>query len=283
MQALAHVVFTRFNLATPGRESGLRNAPGWLEGRFDLFERYCLPTMAAQTTRDFAWLILFDEHTPDWARERVARAQAVCPFTALYIGLFDGSGWGRMAREAIGEPQPGRLFITSNLDNDDGLAANYLERVQACARATWRGETFAVNAPWGLVLANRRVYLHHHPKAAFTNMVEADAPVLQTTKAYRHMDLPRYLPVVQLDNAPGWLQVIHETNVSNKVRGYVIDKPCETAFPASVFADVENPAWHEKLIDNRIKAPARLLRDQAFALARRIKPADPQSLKRTKA
>ena len=30
----AHVVTTRFNLATPGRESAFRNRPGWLAERF---------------------------------------------------------------------------------------------------------------------------------------------------------------------------------------------------------------------------------------------------------
>ncbi len=51
--AFTHLILTRFNLATPGRESAIRNRPGWLAERFDLFERICLPSVASQTCRDF--------------------------------------------------------------------------------------------------------------------------------------------------------------------------------------------------------------------------------------
>lgn len=274
MSDIAHVVLTRFNLATPGREQGFRNAPGWLEGRFDLFERYCLPTMAAQTNRNFIWLVLFDEATPEWARDRIVRCQQVCPFTALFLGMFDGAGWGRMVRDAIGDPVPGRLVVTSNLDNDDGLAVDYIARVQACAARAWQGKTMAINLSHGLVLANRRLYLHYHRSCAFTNMVEADTPEIRTTKTIRHMDLPALLPLVQIGGSPGWLQVVHGSNVSNKVRGKVIDKPGENAFPPSVLEEVENPGWFEKLLDNGVVAPVRALRDRVLVLIRRVIPAD---------
>ena len=274
MAEIVHVVITRFNLATIGREQAFRNAPGWLEGRFDLFEKYCLPTMAAQTNRNFIWLVLFDEATPDWARERIVRCQQVCPFTAQFLGLFDSAGWGRLVRAVIGDPVPGRLVVTSGLDNDDGLAADYVARVQDCAVREWRGKTFAINLSHGLVLANRRLYLHHHRSCAFTNMVEADTPDIRTTKTIRHMDLPMVLPLVQIGGAPGWLQVVHGSNVSNKVRGRVIDRPGESAFPPGVLAEVKNPGWIEKLLDNGIVAPARALRDRVLVLIRRVVPAD---------
>jgi len=274
MPAIVHVVITRFNLATAGRESGIRMAPGWLEGRFDLFEGYCLPTMAAQTQQDYIWLILFDEHTPEWARERVRKCQQVRPFTALYLGHFDHGGWARLVRAAIGDPVPGRLVVTSNLDNDDGLAADYIARVGECAAREWRGETLALNVPWGLVLARKRLYLHYHRSCAFTNMVEADDEGMVTTKAWRHNDLPFVLPLIQIGGQPGWLQVVHGNNVSNKVRGKVIDKPGVAAFPASVLAEVENPGLLEKVWDNGIVAPVRAVRDWLFIQIRRVFPAD---------
>jgi hypothetical protein len=279
MTGLVHVVITRFNLATAGREQGFRTTPGWLEGRFDLFECYCLPTMAVQTCRNFIWLVLFDEATPDWARRRIAQCRQLCAFTPVFTGHFDSAGWGRLVRDAIGDPVAGRLVVTSNLDNDDGLAADYIARVQDCALNAWRGQTMAINLSWGLVLSGRRLYLHYHRSCAFTNMVEADTPAIRTTSTIRHNDLPLLLPLVQIGGTPGWLQVVHGRNVSNKVRGKVIDKPSETAFPAAVLADVENPGWLEKAWDNGVIAPARALRDRIFILARRIVPADRASLR----
>ncbi len=271
---LVHVIITRFSLITHGREYGIRMTPGWLEGRFDLFERYCLPTLAAQTRQDFIWLVLFDEGTPEWARERIARCQAVRPFTPLYLGQFDATGWARMVRDAIGDPVPGRLVLTSNLDNDDGIAADYVARVQDCARREWRGETMAINAPWGLVMSGRRLYLHYHPSCAFTNMVEADTAAIRVTMTIRHNDLPKLLPLHQIGGGPGWLQVVHGGNVSNRVRGKVIDKAGASEFPASVLSGVDNPRWWEKLWDNGVIAPARALRDQVFLLIRRLIPPD---------
>ena len=279
MPSLVQVVITRFSLITFGREYAYRMAPRWLEGRFDLFERYCLPTIAAQTQQDFIWLVLFDEGTPGWARERIAQCQQVRPFTPLYLGQFDAAGWARMVRDAIGAPVPDRLILTSNIDNDDGVAADYIARVQDAALREWRGETFAVNAPWGLVRTGRRLFLHYHPSCAFTNMVEADTPLFRTTMTTRHNDLPLQMRLVQLAGGPGWLQVVHGNNVSNRVRGKVIDKPGEAAFPAQVLTGVDNPGWLEKIWDNTILAPARALRDRAFILIRRIIPADRAALR----
>lgn len=270
---LVHVVITRFSLVTHGREFSIRMAPGWLEGRFDLFERYCLPTVAAQTCQDFIWLVLFDQATPQWALDRIAQCQRARAFTPLFLGQFGAEGWAQMVRDAIGAPQPGRLVVTSNLDNDDALAASYVARVQAAARAHWQGRTLAINAPVGLVLAGRRLYRYHHRSAAFTNMVEADDPAMRTTMTIRHNDLPHVLPLVQLDPAPGWLQVIHGGNVSNRVRGQVIARPDQADFPPAILAEADDPRWTERLWDNALVAPARALRDSAFRLVRRLIPA----------
>ena len=75
-----HVIMTRFNMPTPGRESHIRSRPGWLAGRFELFERYCLPSIAAQTTRDFHWVVYFDVETPPEFRARIEACRAVFPF-----------------------------------------------------------------------------------------------------------------------------------------------------------------------------------------------------------
>ena len=95
--AFTHVIQTRFNLATPGRELAIRTQPGWLLERFQLFELWCLPSVAAQTSRNFTWLIYFDEGTPEVFRKRIANLQRVFPFVPVFTGLFPGDGWARSA------------------------------------------------------------------------------------------------------------------------------------------------------------------------------------------
>ena len=265
---------TRFNLATPGRESAHRLGEGWLEGRFELFERYCLPSIAAQDSHAFEWLIFFDILTPDWARERIAAGQRVFPFRAVFTELFEAEGWARNVRAVIGPPEPERIVVTSNLDNDDGLANDYMRRVREAAEAGWRGETIAVNVPDGYVLCGPELYFHRHLHNAFTNLVEADTAAIRTTKTIRHMELAEHVPIVQAEGTPGWLQVVHDGNVSNKVRGARVMPPADAPFAAGLLDSVTPVSGPVLFWDNRVAAPLRAARDAAFKLARRIVPID---------
>ena len=265
---------TRFNLATPGREVAYRTRPGWLESRFALFERYCHPSIAAQTQQDFQWLIYFDDQTPDWARRRVEELQRIRPFHACYTPMFDGSGWVRTLRELIGGPVPGRIVITANLDNDDALARDYIARVQAAA-ARVPEPRYAVNLPDGFVLSGRQLFGHRHLQNAFTNMVEQDSESIGTTMAIRHMELLETVPVVQAEGPGGWLQVVHDGNVSNRIRGRRVGQAeALDRFPDAGIGPIDDPAPWQRLVEFLALGPMRALRDRAFKLARKIIPVD---------
>ena len=274
-RVLVHIVMTRFNLPTPGRESAHRARSGWLAERFDLFERYCLPAMAAQAEQDFAWLVFFDEATPAWARERIEAARRQREFQPVYTGLFPAEGWARAVRERIGPPVTGRRIITSNLDNDDALGIDALARVRRAAESHDPGARFAVNLPDGFVLAGDSLFAHRHLHNAFTHLIEPDDDRLATTMTIRHMDLFRHVPVIQAEGPGAWLQVVHGGNVSNKVRGRRVSRAeAARSFPAGIVAEVRDPGPVAALFESLLLAPARALRDRAFALARRIVPAD---------
>ncbi|MDO4200582.1 MAG: glycosyltransferase [Bacteroidales bacterium] len=63
-----HYIVTRFNL--PIFQAKVGGAPSkscdreYLQYRFDLFERYCMPSMVNQTNQNFKWFVLFDANTP---------------------------------------------------------------------------------------------------------------------------------------------------------------------------------------------------------------------------
>lgn len=118
MPDFTHVLMTRFNLATPGRESAIRNRPGWLAQRFDLFERYCLPSVAAQTVRDFKWIIYFDKDTPEDFRARIERLREVFPFTPYFTGLFPGTGWRESITATLPRDTPMLLTSRGSVAND---------------------------------------------------------------------------------------------------------------------------------------------------------------------
>src|SRR5579871_5907063 len=86
---LKHFLLTRFNVAAPGREQAIRLRPGWLAGRFDLFRKYCLPSVAGQTRQDFEWLVFFDDQTPEEYRCVISELQTAYAFRAEFTAFFE--------------------------------------------------------------------------------------------------------------------------------------------------------------------------------------------------
>lgn len=262
-----HVVMTRFNLATPGREASFRTQPDWLATRFELFERYCLPGMAGQTNQRFHWIIFFDDQTPAAFKERIAALQAVRPFIAYYTPLFPADGWRNALFERVSDRAA--ALLTTNLDNDDSLALDYVERLHQAAHAQSGAIPCALNFTNGFVLAGERLYEHRHLSNAFTNLLEPFDERARTAPAVPHMEQARYLPVHQVPGPGTWLQVVHGGNVSNKVRGRRVGRDvAEERFAPSAITAVRNPAAAEVMIDRLIADPARRGRDAAVGLVR---------------
>lgn len=267
---LKHVLLTRFNLATPGREARLRARPDWLAGRFDLFERYCLPSVAAQTDEDFGWIILYDDQTEDWARQRIAEQQKIVPFRAVFTPMFHGGKWAAFTRLTIGPPQAGRTVVTSNLDSDDGLASDYVARVKRVVAETTLVRPYAINFENGLILHDGAGYWHRHLHNAFTNLVEDDTPAMRASNSVDHMVLFDTVPVVQERGPPAWLQVVHDSNVSNKIRGRLLRRIDPAWFPAAVIGAPRPVPMLRLLIENGVVAPLRKMRDLAIGIVRPI-------------
>lgn len=271
---VVHVILTRFNLATPGRESAIRNQPGWLAGRFALFERYCLPTVAAQQGarqgRDFRWIVYFDEATPEPFRARIAACRAVCDFHPYFTPIFPGERWGISARAVLAaEGREAPWLLSTRLDNDDGLAVDFVARVQAAASSVPAGRV-AFNVTEGYVFDGARAYAHAHPSNAFASLVEPWASA-RTVSDHQHMHLGETAPIVQVGGPGGWLQVVHGGNVSNKIRGRRVPA-AELAgrFPARLALGA--PASAAAIAaENLFVAPLREARDRAAGLVRRLR------------
>ena len=80
MALFEHFIVTRFNLPlfkakVEGKVVGNLDET-WLAGRFDLFERYCLPSVKGQTCQDFRWIVLFDAATPEHFKKRIQTLKA---------------------------------------------------------------------------------------------------------------------------------------------------------------------------------------------------------------
>ncbi|WP_172331458.1 glycosyltransferase [Mangrovicoccus sp. HB161399] len=266
MQPLTHVLMTRFNLATPGRESSLRNRPGWLRGRFELFERYCLPSVAAQDVPDLKWIIYFDKNTPPEFRSRVEELRRVFPFEPYYTGLFLTEGWGRSLNERFGRTTP--LLLTTRLDNDDALAVDFAARLQAEVRAR-DGAHGVYNFANGYVMGNGALYRMRHESNPFFSCLSDWTETPVTAPGIHHMAIAEHGKLTQIEGRGAWLQVIHDGNVSNKIRGRRI-APEEIAglVPETAFAELRPAGPMQILLENSFLTPLRDTRDRLLALRR---------------
>ncbi len=252
-----HVVLTRFNLPNGGVEGLIRAREGWLRDRVALFERYTVPSMLAQTRRPH-WIVYVDPESPAWLLERTSTWRESGVLTPVFRPSVSREELEADLRAVVGTP--GEVLLTTNLDNDDGLAVDFCERVVAAGGPPPRAAVYVTR---GLVVSPDGVFLRRDRRNAFCSVRETwDGPV--TAWSEYHNELARVMPTVEVGGGPGWLQVVHGANVSNRVRGRLVSPaPWRTRFPG--LEDATEPARSELLRDRLLLGPARLARDSARA------------------
>lgn len=216
--AFKHVILTRFNCSNSrsptDREIAIRSQRGWLDARFGLFERYCLPSVLAQTNPNFEWHIYFDRQTAPQYLDRARKD--VGGQSNIRIKLCDLYG-SETVQEDLGRELPASTewLLTTRLDNDDALHRDFVDRLH---REVRRGTKEALNFPLGVVFGNGKTYLSRQASNAFISLSEP-FPNPKTAVWGTHNTVNLIAPVRNIDGGPAWMQVVHNSNVSNKLRG----------------------------------------------------------------
>jgi putative rhamnosyltransferase len=237
MALLEHFLLTNFNVVREDHDRDASGAPvltgEWLEHRFDLFERFCLPSVAGQSASDFTWLVRWDEDgMPEDHRARLRDHAAALPAMALVPG--DRAFWVEIARRVGGAR---RRVLTSRLDNDDALHRDALATLRD---AVGERDLEFLNLPHG--------YCHRHPggptyrvddwSSPFISLVETvDRTPPMTAVCVSHVEAARVAPVRQVGDYPAWVQVIHGRNLHNRLRG----RPCPEPDLAGEFSVAPAP------------------------------------------
>jgi hypothetical protein len=255
------VVLTRFNLPSQGYESLIRAQEGWLRSRVALFERYCLPSMRAQTYRG-SWVIYFDPESPAWLLDWIERTNRH-DFHPVFRATVSHAELLNDIRLALGST--GETLITTNLDNDDAVANDFLARVAAAATP---GRRTAVYLADGLIADGRSVYRRVDPHNAFCSVAEPwEEPVTCWERA--HNRLGESMPVRSVRGRPAWLQIIHGENVSNRVRGRLVSPSAHRASFGAMLDDRDEPGTGRIIRDRLLDGPGRVAREAARATAKR--------------
>ncbi len=218
-----HFLITRFNIRYQEAHFQLdkSGAPTrtevWLRKRLLLFEQYCFPSIAHQTNKNFTWLILFDQDTPSFCREIFAQYRQAFPLL-MEVLVYPNENYVERTKEAIYKhcSKEARYILTTRLDSDDALHETTIQRIQD---AFQEKDDFFINLRYGLQYDAERQILTHirFDQNPFITRVEKKSNDVRTVLEVMHQYADRTAPITNLHSTPGWLQLIHEGNISNQL------------------------------------------------------------------
>lgn len=243
---MRHYVLTRSSFDPKAWDIGANRR------RLDVTRAVTVPLIAAQTSKDFAWLVLLHPNDPLRAERLSAFEEAgVAVVPIVWSGRPKPAQWDNR-REARRRPReqmaatgyrapwqdamtPDGVLLQTRLDDDDGLVPDAIERYQAAAR---RLASQAHPARQILMLPSGvRVYRGRwndviHERNAMHTLVTFPGDTL-CVYDYGHAVCHRTAPVQVIDREWGWLWVRHQDTISGWKTNHpnVIDDTVREAFP----------------------------------------------------
>ena len=219
---LQHFILTRFNLLLWNKDkkgSKVRTVK-WLEHRFTLFEKYCLPSVKNQTCQDFEWIVLLDSSTPEKYKAKIADYQKECPqFIPVFVEPLKGRYFAEIFRREIVNRMKAERVVSTYLDNDDALNVGFVEDLQRRALTVNDG-TF-INYNDGYQYFSEGGYLMRIccPTNHFVSVVEkGDATTIKGIFGYgshAFIHLIKGVTIEHVRNKLMWCEVVHGKNMIN--------------------------------------------------------------------
>lgn len=222
MSVLQHFILTRFNIRLWRRDKGGNavRTREWLEDRCELFEKYCLQSIANQTCKAFQWIVLFDTKTPEEFRERIRDYQVECPqLLPVFVAPEDGKDFAKVFQLVVREHLKGGRVITTYLDNDDALDIHFVDDLQKRALRLADGafiyytNGYQYFTEFGLLLRIR--YRRNH----FVSVIETgSSETVKTVFGYGSHYYIDKIPSARIEyvkDRPLWCEVIHPRNMGN--------------------------------------------------------------------
>ena len=216
-----HVITTRFNVPTSvwtvTRGGAKPLSEEWLKDRFEIFQKYCLPSFKNQSNKNFLWLVFFDINTPEKYKREIEKIQEEFSiFHPIFVQDFE-----EMHRKAL-EIIPSffqnntQFLISTDLDNDDLLHRDFIETVQEKFEPQ---NDFVIDLKRGLQMtktAENKVFINVFYMVAnpFVSLVE-DINSFGTVMKEEHLKYRNYKNYSSFDSEPRFIQYIHTNNLVN--------------------------------------------------------------------
>jgi hypothetical protein len=215
-----HFFLTKFNVRSfPDLRPGCD--PVWLENRFRLFDRYCLPSVRNQSNQNFKWLVFFDADTPESFKQKIAEYTTKWEnFVPLYLDIPLPYGeFPAAVREVVRQvvAPDCEYLITTWLDNDDAIHQDYVSMIQDNFS---RQDAETLNFIFGYQLSEGKLYFDFEMANHFISLIEKyDPDSFNTCLCKPHKEIYQVCNSAQkIICKPAWIEVVHGSNYMNVYR-----------------------------------------------------------------
>ena len=277
---MQHVLLTRFNVQLPFHAHGDSH---WTDDRLALFERTLLSSVLGQSSRDFTWLVFFDESTNPSQRERIdILSQHEQVFVPVFIAeVFDVAH----VREQLRLRWPDvDSILTTRVDNDDALARDFMATIRQSAEELSDQAPVFLNPTYGVQFDGRLLYRRPWPWNAFISLLEpGDDP--RSIFVDQHYSLGKHGRCLEIGaGEPLWLQYIHGGNLANRVNGLPLRRVDKVVERFSLDLDAKPAGWRDigasvgrigyRAVRNpsKLRGPARVVESKIKRLVHRVWP-----------
>ena len=222
---LQHFILTRFNvlLWNKAKDGRKVRTTRWLEHRFQLFEKYCLPSVKNQTLQKFEWIVLFDSMTPDSFKERIEGYQKECPqLRSVFVEPENGWRFAEIFRSEIVKRLKSKRVLTTYLDNDDALNVSFVEDLQRRALTVSYGTFINYDDGYQYYTDDKFMMRVHYPTNHFVSVVEkGESATLKGVFGFGSHATIEKIKGVKIEcvkNLRMWCEVVHEKNMMNDAK-----------------------------------------------------------------
>lgn len=236
-----HYIITRFNLPifqakVAGKES-TSCSKEYLQYRFELFEKYCMPSIMNQTCQNFKWLVLFDINTPEEFKQRINElhnkypnltpcfldTNKYCEVPEEYNKLCDNY------TETIKKHYPTKnydlknddmglrkitplfikdcikqcsnsipdYYITTRIDNDDAFHKDMIQIIQDKVKREKRIKVYDFVYSYKYILNEGIVYRYPLHNGHFITLVESTKQLFHSVIFWNHIYIDKFIPKVE--------------------------------------------------------------------------------------
>ena len=184
-----------------------------LNARFRYFEKHLLASLDAQTDKNFSHWLIASSVMPDKFKERLESLVS----DRSYLNIFymkPSESMGPVFRQICARaiPATAKIAVSYRIDDDDGLAIDYIKRLRDVARHEFLGMYYS---------CGRGFYVSEDPRlsilpARLPNSSAGLAFISSATKTktvyetnVSHLLVDRKLPCILNSQRPGWIMAAH--------------------------------------------------------------------------